>query len=242
MNSIGLLILMTATAAAAPAVTPPPAAPSPAATAAAPPPAATAAPPPPATPPGPPPAPAPVRATAPSPAPPPAQHLPTTGNRFRLALTYVRVLREDGALANGNLETQAVGLNWTFPSSTYARTHLGLAEQWESSGPYSARGFRIDLISFGYPIRVVDAEVRLDIEPIVTPVRGEIMFVNGSGGGKFLRMEGGVGLELSATFRQWFLALQPLAIDFRYWVYSSARSQTGFSRVFPLRVAIGHEW
>jgi hypothetical protein len=182
----------------------------------------------------------PAPASTPAPAPPPAQHLPATGNRFRLALTYVSVLREDGDLANGNLATQAVGLNWTFPSSTYARNHLGLAEQWESNGAYSARGFRIDLISFGYPIRLVDAQVRLELEPIVTPVRGEIMFV--SGGSKLLRMEGGVGLELSATFRQWFLAVQPLAIDFRYWVYSSTQSRTGFARVFPLRIALGHEF
>ena len=33
-----------------------------------------------------------------------------------------------------------------------ARDHLVLAYQWESAGAYSARGFRVDLISFGYPV------------------------------------------------------------------------------------------
>src|SRR6185369_7169145 len=116
-----------------------------------------------------------------------------------------------------------------FPSNTYVRNHLGLAHQWESAGAYSARGFRIDLISLGYPIPLVTSAVRLDLEPVLTIVRGEIMFVN-DGGGRLLRMERGFSLELSATFRHWFLMLQPFGIDFRYWVYSSARSVTGFSR------------
>jgi hypothetical protein len=187
----------------------------------------------------PPPAPAPAPAPAPTPVTEP-QHLPAGVSPLRLGLTYVHILHEDGDLTNNTLSTGALGLDWGFPSSRYGRTHMGLGYQSESQGPYSARGFRIDLISFGYPIRLVDAEVRLELEPIVTLVRGEIMFIKG--GSTFLRMEGGVGLELSATFRQWFLGIQPLAIDFRYWVYSSARSQSGLGRVFPLRVAIGHEF
>jgi hypothetical protein len=138
------------------------------------------------------------------------------------------------------MSTQAVGLHWTFPSSTYVRNHLEIGEQWESKGAYSAHGFRIDLISFGYPIHLADGEIQLELEPIITPVRGEIMFVDG--GTKLLRMEGGVGLELSAASHGWFVAVQPLAIDFRYWVYSSSSSRTGFSQIFPLRVAVGHEF
>jgi len=37
-------------------------------------------------------------------------------------------------------------------------------------------------------------------------------------------------------------ALQAFGIDFRYWVYTSDASVTGFTRVFPLRAAIGHEF
>jgi hypothetical protein len=59
-------------------------------------------------------------------------------------------------------------------------------------------------------------------------------------------MEGGVGLELSATFRRWFLSLQPLAIDFRYWTYRSStftpQSQSGLGRIFPFRASLGHEF
>jgi hypothetical protein len=185
----------------------------------------------------------PAPAAAPAPAPTPVtepQHLPPGVSPLRLGLTYTHVLGEDGDLTNNGLSTNALGLDWGSPSSLYGRNHIGVAYQWESQGPYSARGFRIDLISFGYPIRLVDADVRLELEPIVTLVRGEIMFING--GSTFLRMEAGVGLELSATLRQWFLSVQPLAIDFRYWDYSSARSQTGLGRVFPFRIAIGHEF
>ena len=168
------------------------------------------------------------------------------GTAFRLALTYTRVLREDGDLANDALGTNAIGLQFVSPSSTYVRNHFAIANQWESAGGYRARGFRIDLVSFGYPIRLVDTgQLRLDLEPIVSAVRGEIMFVN-DGGGKFLRLESGLGLELSATFRRWFFAVQPLAIDFRYWFYGSMQfepqSRTGLGRIFPLRLAIGHEF
>jgi hypothetical protein len=181
------------------------------------------------------PPPPPVR-PAPAPRPPP----PVLVSPFRLSLTYVHVLHEDGELANNALSTNAVGIDMAFPSNSYVRNHLGLANQWESAGAYSARGFRIDLVSLGYPITLTNSTVRLDLEPILTVVRGELMFV--SGGGRLLRVESGFSLELSATVRHWFLTLQPFGIDFRYWVYSSTASLTGFSRVFPLKVAVGHEF
>jgi hypothetical protein len=198
--------------------------------------------------------PAPAPATEPAPPtppprrPPPRPATPTpppaaAASPFRLALTYTRVLREDGdpGLANPDMSTNAVGIDMAFPSNNYVRNHLGLAHQWESMGPYSARGFRIDLISLGYPIPLVSTpSFRLDLEPILTILRGEIMWTDG--GNRFLRVESGFGLELSATFRRWFVALQPLAIDFRYWVWGFGESVTGFTRVFPLRVAIGHEF
>ena len=127
---------------------------------------------------------------------------------FRLSLNYVRVLHEDGELANPGLSTNAVGIDLAFPSNTYVRNHLGLGHQWESAGAYSARGFRIDLISLGYPIPLVSSRqssFRLDLEPILTIVRGELMFVNG--GGRVFRMESGFSLELSAAVRRWFLAV-----------------------------------
>ena len=187
-------------------------------------------------------APAVAPAQPPPPPPPPAPRppLPPPLSPFRLSLTYVHVLHEDGDLANNAMSTNAVGIDMAFPSNSYVRNHLGLANQWESTTGYSARGFRIDLISLGYPITLVNSTVRLDLEPILTALRGELMFV--SGGGRLLCVESGFSLELSATFRHWFLTLQPFGIDFRYWVYTSTASLTGFSRVFPLKVAVGHEF
>jgi hypothetical protein len=176
----------------------------------------------------------------PAPSQPPPAHQPAPPNRFRLALAYSYVLHEDGSLGDDALTTEALGLHWTFSSSSYVRNHFEIGEQWESAGAYSARGFRIDLISFGYPIRLVEGELSFAIEPIITPVRGEIMFPNA--GSAFLRMEGGVGLEFTLATRAWYVGVEPLHVDFRYWVYTSAASRTGFSQRFPLRVAIGREF
>lgn len=193
-------------------------------------------------PPPPPPPPPPAARPRPLPPPPPP---PVVLTPFRLALTYVHVLSEDGDLANPNSSTNALGIDMAFPSNTYVRNHLGLAYQWESAGGVTARGFRIDLISLGYPIQLVttqDASFRLDLEPILTVVRGEIMFVTEVPRTRTLSVESGFGLELSATIRHWFLSVQPLAIDFRYWVYGTNGSFTGFSRIFPFKVALGHEF
>jgi len=75
------------------------------------------------------------------------------------------VLREDGELANQNMATNAVGIDMAFPSNSYVRNHLGLAHQWENVGGVTARGFRIDLVSLGYPIPLVTSKVRLDTRP-----------------------------------------------------------------------------
>ena len=233
MTAIGLLPLcgllaQAATAPPAPAPAPGPAQAAPVGSPSATPPEAATPPPPPQPPPPPPP---------PRPAHPPP---PVLLSPFRLSLTYVHVLREDGDLANPNLSTNAVGVDMAFPSNSYVRNHLGLAHQWESAGGATARGFRIDLISLGYPITLSNSTVRLDLEPVLTVLRGELMFVGG--GGRFLRVESGFSLELSATVRQWFLMLQPFGIDFRYWVWTQAASVTGFSRIFPIKVAVGHEF
>jgi hypothetical protein len=177
-----------------------------------------------------------------APPPRPAGPLPPVMSPFRLSLTYVHVLREDGELAHSDASTNAVGIDMAFPSNSYVRNHLGLAHQWENVGGVTARGFRIDLVSLGYPIPLVASKVRLDLEPILTVVRGEVMFVNN--GPRFLRLESGFSLELSATVQHWFLMVQAFGIDFRYWLYGSGNvgSMTGFSRVFPLKFAVGHEF
>ena len=166
--------------------------------------------------------------------------LPPVVSPFRLSLTYVHVLREDGDLAHPNTTTNAVGIDLAFPSNTYVRNHLGLAHEWQNLNGVTARGFRIDLVSLGYPIPLVTSTVRLDLEPILTVVRGELMFV--TNGPRIFRMESGFSLDLSLTARHWFVTVQAFGIDFRYWVYTSDGSSTGFSRIFPLKFAIGHEF
>ena len=194
----------------------------------------------------PPPAPTPA-ATAPAyapPTPPPPPPRPPTLSPFRLSLTYTRVLHEDGELGNNAINTNAIGIDMGMPSASYMRNHLAIANQWESLGSYSARGFRIDLIAVGYPILLAAYPVKIELEPILTFLRGEIMFINNSSE-KIYRIESGIGLELSAAWKQWFLAVQPLAVDFRYYAYYTGvepPSHTGFSRVIPFRVGIGHEF
>jgi hypothetical protein len=176
-----------------------------------------------------------------APAPPPRPiSQPPVQTPFRLSLTYTRVLSEDGELTNDALTTNAIGIDMAFPSGSYVRNHLGLANQWESGpGGYSARGARIDLVSLGYPIELVRGVVRFDLEPILDVVRGEIMFVDH--GPTVLRLEAGFGLDLSVTALHWFLSAEP-AVDFRYLMHASGHTQTGFGRLFPLRVALGHEF
>jgi len=203
-------------------------------------PAATAPVPPPAAPPAPPPpAPSP-QVSAPPPPPPPLR----STSPFRLDLNYTHIFRQDGDLTQGSPSTNAIGIDLIFPSNSYGRTRMALAHQWEKSGDYSARGFRIDLISVGYPITLIPGADRLVLEPVLTLLRGELMFQDGESTNKLLRIESGFGLELSATIRRWVFAIQPLAIDFRYWVYSNVapKSRTGLGEIFPFKMAVGYEF
>jgi len=189
-------------------------------------------------------------ATQPSVVPP--RTLAVPAHPFRLSLSYTRVVAEYGSLAKlatvpGTLpypfHTQAVSLHWAFPSSTYVRTHFAIGYQWEDAGPYKAHGLRADLISFGYPIRLVEGELTFSIEPIVTPVRTELVFPEG-GDQTVLRMEAGAGLEFLLVTRAWYLGIEPVHVDFRYWYWAryGAFSKTGFSQVFPVQIAVGREF
>jgi hypothetical protein len=168
---------------------------------------------------------------------PPLQ--PPLQTPFRLSLGYTRVLNEDGPLAVPGVTTQAVGLEMAFPSGSYVRNHLVLGHQWESAPGYSARGFRIDLISMGYPIDLVNRAVHVTLEPVLIVARGEILFVEN--GPRVLRMSSGLALDLSVAFRHWFVSVAP-EIDFRYFIWDSNSRRTGFSRIIPIRLAIGHEF
>jgi hypothetical protein len=185
-----------------------------------------------------------LAAPAAAPAPPPAARVapiqqPPPQTPFRLSLGYTRVLNEDGPLAVPGVTTQAVGLEMAFPSGSYVRNHLVLGHQWESAPGYSARGFRIDLISMGYPIELVNRTVQVTLEPVLIVARGEILFVEN--GPRVLRVSSGLALDLSLAFRQWFVSVAP-EIDFRYFIWDSNSRRTGLSRIIPIRIAIGHEF
>ena len=109
------------------------------------------------------------------------------------------------------MTTNAVGIDMAFPSNNYVRNHLGLAHQWEKLGPIRRAASASISICSATRINLLSSDVRLDLEPILTVLRGEIMWVEG--GDRFLRVESGFGLELSATLRRWFLSVQPLAVD-----------------------------
>ena len=155
--------------------------------------------------------------TEPARAPPAQAPLQTP---FRLSLTFTHVLAQDQALTSPDLQMNAIGIDMAFPSGSYVRNHLGLANQWETGPGYSARGLAVDLISLGYPIELGRSTVRFDLEPVLTVLRGEIMFPQV--GPTFFRLEGGFGLDFSATFRHWFAGVEP-QIAFRYLTHSSAR-------------------
>ena len=54
-------------------------------------------------------------------------------------------------------------------------------------------------------------------------------------------VDSGFALDLSVAFRRWFLSVAP-EIDFRTLIYDSNGHRTGFSRIIPIRVAVGHEF
>jgi hypothetical protein len=182
-------------------------------------------------------APAAVSRPAPPPGPPPP---PPVITPFRLGLTYTNVVAEDGELSNPDISTNAMAIDLGFASHNYIRNHLSLGHQWESAPNYSAKGFRIDLISVGFPIPIDAGPVRFVVEPVLTVLRGEIMFI--SGGGRFARIESGVGVQLSVMYQRWFAGVEPLAVDFRYGVLTQEESRSGFGRLFPLRIMVGHEF
>jgi hypothetical protein len=153
----------------------------------------------------------------------------------------MRVIREDGDFTVPGIQTSAAGLDFGFTSG-YTRTHLGLAHQWESAGNTTARGFRFDLIGVGWPISLLgpSTPVRIHLEPILTVLRLQIMFA--SNNPTRFRLESGFGVMLSVTYQQWFLGLQPFAIDFRYLSATTDKKDTGLSRIWPFQIVIGKEF
>src|SRR5262249_1195694 len=144
---------------------------------------------------------------------------------------------ENGNLARPGPAADAIGVDLGFGLSPNIRYHLGIAHQWEGEGAYSARGFLLDLIALGFPIALLEGEVQLHLEPMLPIVRCEILFPgDGSDHQTIFRIESGIAAQLTVAYRRWFLAFQPLSLDFRYFAATTAIVRTGFATLFSLQI------
>jgi hypothetical protein len=165
-----------------------------------------------------------------------------------MGFEFARTLKEDGDLAHPGQSGQAVGLRFVFREGRALRQHLAFAHHWEQEGNVSRRGFRLDLVSIGFPIPVYapppPAPLHLSVEPILRVLRGEVLFVSVDDGPSrsLMRVQSGFALALSAAYRRWFVVLEPLSIDFRYLLMTRDDSQSGFSRIWSMAGTIGREF
>ena len=174
-----------------------------------------------------------IRVRLPPPEPPP----------FKLGLELGRGLLEDGDLAYPGQTSYTVGLRFVFMERRAIRQHLTVAHHWERHGPTSRRGFRIDLLALGFPIPLWAGRVNLALEPILRVIRTEVLFTReDEGPSRFLfRLQSGFSLALTAEYRNWFVAVEPLSIDFRYLMLAKDQTFTGFSRIWSLALTVGKE-
>jgi hypothetical protein len=180
------------------------------------------------------------------PAGPPVQRVYATAQApppkpFHMAFEVMHVFNEDGDLALRGQQANAVGLHFIFPEGPAVRQHLTLAHHWENKGDVSRRGFRLDLISVGFPIPIVSRMVKVSIEPVLRVLRGEILFASQGDGPStgLVRVQSGFGLELNAEFARWFVAVEPLSIDFRYLELTKKENRSGFSRLWSFAFMVG---
>jgi hypothetical protein len=174
--------------------------------------------------------------------PPQAPALPPS--RFQMGLEYSQTLGEDGDLAYAGQSARSVGLHFVFPEGR-VRPHFALAHQWERSGTTVRQGFRFDLFALGFPIPVFDGAVRVEIEPVLRPLRGLILFEDdgaGTDSHSLLRLESGFALGLRLGRGLWFVTFEPLSIDFRTVVATQKETRTGFARVWSLATVIGRDF
>jgi hypothetical protein len=171
----------------------------------------------------------------------------TDGRPFQMGLEYTQFLREEGGLAFPGQSARSLGLRFVFREGRSIRQHFAIAHQWERNGTTVRQGFRFDLLALGFPIRVWDGgdgAVLLEVEPILRPIRGQILF-EGQGQGStrsMLRFESGFAFGLRATKGAWFFSFEPLAVDFRTIVATRDSTSAGFSRIWSMAVTVGREF
>jgi hypothetical protein len=163
---------------------------------------------------------------------------------FQMGFEAMRVLNEDGDLAHPGESASAAGLRFIFQEGATIRQHLTFAHHWEQQGALSRRGFRLDLLSLGFPIAMSSGGLRLAIEPILRVFRGEVLFVSENAGPShaLFRVQSGFALGLNGEYRQWFATLEPLSIDLRYLSITQEETRAGLSRIWSLAFVLGREF
>jgi hypothetical protein len=165
--------------------------------------------------------------------------------RFQMGLGYTQILSEDGPLSYPGQSARSIGLHFVFPEGRAVRPHFTIAHQWERSGHTLRQGFRFDLFALGFPIPVFDGAIRIEIEPILRPLRGLILFEDdgvATDSHSLLRLESGFALGLRVGRGAWFVAFEPLSIDFRTVVATQEDTRTGFARVWSLAAVVGRDF
>ena len=161
---------------------------------------------------------------------------------FRLGLFYAKAFGQSGALAP-EPSPAAAGIDLGFGAGSYVRYHLGVGVEWESRGPYAAKGFRFDLVTLGFPIELfADERVHVHVEPLAHIVRGEILFPSGQDNGAIFRVESGFAVAVSAAMAHWFVSLEPLSLDFRSFGATTHVAKTGFSHLWWFQLTAGREF
>jgi hypothetical protein len=192
----------------------------------------------------------PAQSAGDAPTPTPAAPEPKSSSLpFRLGLFFAKSFGQGGSLAPtpmvsaaSNAAPAAVGLDVILGLGSSVRYHLGVAHEWESNGRYSAKGFRFDLISLGFPIQVYSDRVTVHIEPIARILRGEILFQSGVNDDAIFRAESGFGLAVTAAAAHWFVAVEPVSVDFRSFAATTNWVRTGFSHLWWFQLTAGREF
>jgi hypothetical protein len=161
----------------------------------------------------------------------------------RLGLAYAHAFSQSGELADGRETANTVGLEFAFRGGRVVRQHFVLAHRWERSGTTSRKGFRLDLVSLGFPITILARRATLQFEPVLRLLRGDLMFESVGGGPSHVvfRFESGLGASLVATFEKFYLTLEPVAVDFRYFRATTDDARGGFGTLWTFGLVVGRE-
>jgi hypothetical protein len=163
---------------------------------------------------------------------------------FQMGFEGMHVIDQDGDLAHPGESASSAGLRFVFREGRAIRQHLTFAHHWEQQGAVSRRGFRLDLLSLGFPIQMTSGHIRLAVEPILRVFRGEVLFVSENAGPSraLFRLQSGFALGINGEYRSWFASLEPLSIDLRYLAVTEAETRAGLSRIWSLAFVLGREF